>query len=347
MNAPMTSFGSVLPPAPPAASTVVGSAGGAVAPSVPASAAVSGPGSSAGFLPVREAAPPSRPSRDVSWSDLELARSVVADLAAASSVVAPGLAWAVGVGRGTLGAPDLWIATNEGAGYIPEGVFVPRTMALAAGFDADFDARWFGWMSPAETVWRALVEQGLAVSAVATSWGAESEELRAAVPDVAFGVPAVGGPGDADASRLTRGRSHRLETVAHTLYQEMSRAESAVVDAYCRELTARAAFHAGPELSATAQAVARDLVSGRWPSAEVWQALRTEFSTVQVMAGSQRPGLIGVEDPAQMLRYHGEYVTCRRLETLLAWDSGQPADIVYAARAAGVVLPFGADLTVC
>ena len=34
------------------------------------------------------------------------------------------------------------------------------------------------------------------------------------MPDVAFGVPPVGGPADAEASRFTRARSHRLETVA-------------------------------------------------------------------------------------------------------------------------------------
>jgi hypothetical protein len=276
----------------------------------------------------------------VSFSDLELARSVVADLVAASSVVHPGLQWAVGVGRGPSGLPDLWITTNEGAGYIPAGVFVPRTMPLAAGFDPEFDARWFGWNSPAETVWRALLAQGLTVSAVATSWGAESEDLRAAVPDVAFGVPPVGGPGDAEASRFTRARSHRLETVAPALYHEMGRAETAAVDAYCRELTAQAAFHAGPELSPTAQAVARELVSGRWPAGELWAALCSEFNFAQMMAGAQRPGLIGVEDREQMLRYHAEFLTCRRMETLLAWDCGKPADVVYAARAAGVALPF-------
>jgi hypothetical protein len=276
----------------------------------------------------------------VSFSDLELARSVVADLVAASSVVHPGLQWAVGVGRGSSGLPDLWITTNEGAGYIPAGVFIPRTMPLAAGFDPDFDARWFGWNSPAETVWRALLAQGLTVSAVATSWGAESEDLRAAVPDVAFGVPPVGGPSDAEASRFTRVRSHRLETVAPALYHEMGRAETAAVDAYRRELTAQAAFHAGPELSPTAQAVARELVSGRWPAGALWVALCNEFNFAQMMAGAQRPGLTGVEDPEQRLRYYAEFLTCRRMETLLAWDCGKPADIVYAARAAGVMLPF-------
>ena len=53
---------------------------------------------------------------------------VVADLAAASSAVYPGLQWAVVVGRGASGMPEMWVTTNEGAGYIPHGVFVSRAM---------------------------------------------------------------------------------------------------------------------------------------------------------------------------------------------------------------------------
>jgi len=58
------------------------------------------------------------------------------------------------------------------------------------------------------------------------------------------------------------------------------------------------------------------------------------------MAGSQRPGLIGVEEPMQLLNYQTDFNTCRRLETLVCWDDTTPADIVYAARAAGVIAPL-------
>ena len=104
-------------------------------------------------------------------TDLELARVAVADLAAASSVVYPGLEWAVVVSRGSSsGLPDLWVTSNEGAGYIPAGVHIRRSMPLAARFDEDFDARWFGWFNPAETALRAVRARGGAVSAIATTW---------------------------------------------------------------------------------------------------------------------------------------------------------------------------------
>jgi hypothetical protein len=43
------------------------------------------------------------------------------------------------------------------------------------------------------------------------------------------------------------------------------------------------------------------LISGRWPSEAEWSALRSEYDWARLMAGSQRPGLIGVEEPTQLL----------------------------------------------
>jgi hypothetical protein len=275
-------------------------------------------------------------------TDLESARTAVADLAAASSVVYPGLQWAVVVARGASGIPEMWMTSNEGAGYIPPGVYVPRAMPLAAGLDSDFDARWFGWSNPAETVLRAVQARGDAVSAIATTWPQESEMVREATEDVAIGVSQTGEPGEAQASTLIRGRSHRLETVDPALYHELQLADRAVVEAYVRQLTQQVAFGAGPELSPTAQSVARTLISGRWPSEAEWSALRSEYDWARLMAGSQRPGLIGVEEPTQLLNYQADFTMCRRLETLVCWDDTTPADIVYAARVAGIVLPLTA-----
>lgn len=343
--APMTPYGSVLPPAAPGG----GAAGGGPAPSSLSSPppSVTGGGSPSGpppsFMPaVRDSAAPARVSRDLSMTDLESARAVVADLAAASSAVYPGLQWAVVVARGASGMPEMWVTTNEGAGYIPVGVYVPRAMPLAAGLDPEFDARWFGWSNPAETVLKAVQARGDAVSAIATTWPQESEEVRAASEDVAIGVVPSVGPAEAEASTLTRGRSHRLETVDPALYHELSLADKPGVDAYVRQLTEQIAFNAGPELSATGQSVARTLLSGRWPAEAEWAALRTEYDSVRLMAGSQHPGLLGFEEPAQLVTYQTDYALCRRIETLLCWDDGDPADIAYAARAVGVAVPFAA-----
>ena len=152
--APMTPYGSVLPPAPPAGAAAAGGPSPASLASPPPSATGGGAPSSAppSFIPAVRDSAAARVDRGLSMNDLESARAVVADLAAASSAVYPGLQWAVVVARGASGMPEMWVTTNEGAGYIPHGVFVSRAMPLAAGLDPAFDARWFGWSNPAETV---------------------------------------------------------------------------------------------------------------------------------------------------------------------------------------------------
>lgn len=336
---PMTSYGSVMPPAPAAAA-----GGGSAAPSLPppstspASGLGGAGGAAAGFVPAVADPTPKRVSRDVSMSDLESARAALADLAAASSVGYPVLHWAVAVARGASGLPEMWAATNEGASYIPQDVFVPRAMVLPAGHDPAFDARWFGWTNPAETVLRAIQARGDVVSAIATTWPQDSDVVTDATPDVAVGVAPSGNPLEAQASNLTRNRSHRLETIEPALFHDLGRGDAAAVSAYLRQVIQQVSFDGGPELSGIAQSIAQSLISQRWPSADEWAGLRNEYDAQRLMASSQRPGLIGVEEPGQLLAYQAEYVHCRRLETLLCCEGGSTADIVYAAAAAGVLL---------
>lgn len=335
----MTPYSSVLPQSPGGAA---GAGPGPVG-SVPGSAATppvggAGAGAGPGFLPGVREINTQRVGRDVSMTDLEAARAVVADLAAASSVVYPGLEWAVVVSRGASGLPEMWVTTNEGAGYIPVRVHVPRSMPLAAHFDPDFDARWFGWFNPAETVLRAVRSRGDAVSAIATTWAQDSDEVRAATPDVAIGVAPAGGPGEAEASTLTRGRSHRLETIAPSVFSGLQQSGSESAEAYARQLTQQVVF-SGPEMSAAAMSVARAVIANQWPSEREWADLSAEYEMDRLMAGSQRPGLMGVEEPHQLAAYQRDFAHCRRLETLLCWQTGNPADVVYAAITAGVQAP--------
>ena len=138
----MTSYGSVLPPA-GAPGAGMGAGGG-----VPASAMASetgGPapastaaGAGAGLLPVAGRRDGGPVHRGVAESDLELAKMAVAELAGAASVTDPGLDWAVAVGRNASGMPVLWVATNDGATYIPPGVFLRKTMPIAARLKRGF-----------------------------------------------------------------------------------------------------------------------------------------------------------------------------------------------------------------
>lgn len=84
------------------------------------------------------------------------------------------------------------------------------------------------------------------------------------------------------------------------------------------------------------------LTPERWPSDAERRSLRTEYDSARLMAGSQHPGLMGIEEAAQLLTYQTDFVLCRRIETLLRWEDGSSADIAYAARAARVIVPLTA-----
>jgi hypothetical protein len=337
-------YGSVLPPGASAAS-----AAGSVpsAPSMPTETGggPAAPGPGAGLMPVAGRRDGAAVRRDLAESDLELARLAVAELAGAACVVDAGLDWAVAVGRNPSSSmTTLWVASNDGAAYIPPGVYLRKTMPVAAGLDEDFDARWFGWVNPAEKAVRAARARGEAVGAVATTWAWPSEYLEdpdSAVREVATGVLAAGA--DSAAAELLPSRSHRLQTVDAALYADLKAADESAVRDYCRELVRRLAFGGtGDELSPVAQSVAHALVAQRWPKAEEWAALGAEYDTALLLMGAQRPGLNGVEDPDQVITYARLFMNCRRLEALLCWHrfGANLANVVYAAWVAGVRMPL-------
>jgi hypothetical protein len=93
------------------------------------------------------------------------------------------------------------------------------------------------------------------------------------------------------------------------------------------------------EMSSVAQSVGRAIIAGGWPTSEEWAALQAEYDSARLMAGSQRPGLVGIEEPLQRAAYQRDFTECRRTETLLCWEARNLADVVYAAKACGVATP--------
>ena len=340
----LTPYGSVLPPQSTSPAPPAGSA--PAAPSVPAEAGggSSGAGPGTGLMPVAGRREAAAVRLDLAESDLELARMAVAELAGAAGVTDPGLDWAVAVGRNTSGMPTLWVATNDGAAYIPPGVFLRKTMPVAGGHSEEFDARWFGWVNPADKAVRAARACGDSVGAVATTWAWPSEFLgeAPAVTEVATGVKPVCVV-DNPAVELLPSRAHRLQTVDAALYADLVAADESVVRNYCRELTRQLSFGVpGEELSPVAQSVADALVAQRWPKPQEWALLGEEHEDALVMMVAQRPGLNGVENPDQVVSYTREFVKCRRLEALLCWErhGADLLNVVYAAWVAGVRAPL-------
>ncbi|WP_232538319.1 hypothetical protein [Mycobacterium intracellulare] len=338
----LTSYGSVLPPqGVPAAASPVGST--PAAPSVPAEAGGGSPGAGAGLMPVGGRRDVVTVRKEDVWSDLEQAKRLVAELAGAAKVTDPGVDWAVAVGHNGSGMPTYWVATNDGATYIPPGVFLRKVMPIAGGHDADFDARWFGWVNPADKAVRAARELGDTVSAVATSWALPSEFLSEhPAPEVAYGVkPSL--ESDNAAADLSSARAHRLQTVDAALYADLVAADESVLRDYCRELVRQLIFGIpGGELSAVAQSVGEALVAERRPSVAQWALLGEEHEDALVQMVAQRPGLNGLENPDQTVSYTREFVRCRQLEALLCWERhGEDLlNVVYAAWVAGIRLPL-------
>jgi hypothetical protein len=136
--------GAALPAAPPAPPPVA-SASAAVA-SLPPGVAGSGVGGAAAgaYAGVKSSSPDPL---------LEVASKLVYRLMHASLVYGC-VDWCVGVFKTGYGL-DTVVVSNEGAGYIPPGVFVPRSARMLfsdTGLSTEFAARWFGWVNPAQTM---------------------------------------------------------------------------------------------------------------------------------------------------------------------------------------------------
>ena len=80
----------------------------------------------------------------------------------------PGVHWCVGIfktGHGT----DTVITSNDGASYIPPGVFIPsgaRVLYADTLLDNAFQTKWFGWVNPSE-IMVAYAAHGLANEEIA------------------------------------------------------------------------------------------------------------------------------------------------------------------------------------
>jgi len=154
--------GSMGPPAgavpPPAATVPAGALGaGSNAPSAAPAAAAAGAGPTLIPASVVAAGQTAAARERRESADAAAAKELVWKLQHASYMAGNYLTgWAVGVFRSPSGTETV-ITSNDGASYIPAGVFVPRSVRVLATdplIDDSFRQLWFGWSDPA----RVLVE---------------------------------------------------------------------------------------------------------------------------------------------------------------------------------------------
>jgi hypothetical protein len=356
--------GSMGPPAgavPPA--TMTAGAASAVSSAPSASPSPSGAGAGATLIPASVvAAGQTAAARERRESaDAAAAKELAWKLQHAAQAVNYPIEWAVGIFRSSSGTETV-ITSNDGASYIPAGVFVPRSVRVLATdplLDDHFRQLWFGWSDPA----RVLVEYaqlraelGWRLVAAATT-GPLSALRDAAVehpPSCTRQTNPLLQPGQQVAPPgMDSMHVHRLAMLWPEVYPRLVRVMDTDPMLQDRIVAATSALLMN---SATTQAQAVEggipnAVRAIWltrggdrdPSPQQWaeyDAAAKDFNTVTSIF---RPGFVGQADPSEtveeLVRYRAHWLVARTAELIGGWAT-RPLplpDMCYAAAAAGNV----------
>ncbi len=272
----------------------------------------------------------------------------------------PGLDWCVGVFASEGGTFETVVTSNEGAGYVPAGVFLPRAARLLFAdplVDSAFRQRWFGWSNPVDTmVAYAGLRRGedakLPLYALAASSLMDATTLSAA--DVAgvehtqlcsaFSSPLRGETLDQVLDPKHVHRLHLWDTELLAWLEDPDRSEGEVTQR-CEQLTTAAWAAVSARLGTSGlivpdagaavfnQLTYGDVVSDRW-----WVELWAATEEAQSLSGAVRP----VEDsPVSVEMYQQRHDLARLLECLYWWRpiagveqdaSIRFSEIAYCAR---------------
>ncbi|ORA29863.1 hypothetical protein BST20_27820 [Mycobacterium branderi] len=294
---------------------------------------------------------------------LEEASSLVYELMHASRVYGC-IDWCVGVFKTPSGTQKV-IVSNEGVGYIPPGVFVPRSAQMLfsdAGLPSSFRARWFAWVNPAQTMlaYAELCAESnpnieLYALAVSTDHGGSAIPAREAgirhYEDCSLAVSPI----DADSSppSLDESRMHRLETLDRAEYVRLtsvSRPDRSMVwpltESVVRSVLVRASGLLGLSVPPVIRQVATALSESQPITDEQWDELEVAGRDATFDSASQRPGRVNNDMASPYARAY--YSLARAAELLLMWRGSEPeyAEIAYVARQISVeaqLWPSGAE----
>jgi hypothetical protein len=256
--------------------------------------------------------------------------------------------WCVGVFK-TPSGPQTVVVSSEGAGYIPTGVFLPRSARLLfpdPGLSDAFRARWFAWVNPALAMLAYAAsctefDPNLELYAVAVS----TDHGGSAVPARDAGVPhyedcsLLVSPikADAPAPALDATRMHRLEALDRAEYARLTRAPDrseswSTTEAAVRATLSRASSLLGFSIPPVIRQITQVLENGESVSDDKWGELEMVRVNAILDSASQRPGRMLASEGASP--YARAYHNLARLTELLAlWRGNDPqhAEIAYTA----------------
>jgi hypothetical protein len=294
-------------------------------------------------------------------ADAAAAKELAWKLQHAAQAVEYPIEWAVGVFRSPSGT-DTVITSNDGASYIPAGVFVPRSVRVLSTdplVDDHFRQLWFGWGDPArvlieyaqlraETGWRLVAAATTGVVNVLRNAGAEHPPscTRQTNPWRQEGV-------EIPAPVLDGMHEHRLAVLWPDVYPRLLRimeADPIFQDRIVSGVSA-SLMH-----SATTQAQAVDdgipdpirqvwMTRGadREPTVQQWADYDAEAKSFNATTAIYRPAFVNgcTADPGDTLqeraRYRAHWLVARTAEHIGGW-SRRPLplpDMCYAAAATG------------
>lgn len=260
--------------------------------------------------------------------------------------------WCAGVFK-TPSGPRTVVVSSEGAGYVPPGVFLPRSARLLFSDPAlseAFRARWFAWVNPALTMLAyaaACTELDpnleLYAVAVSTDHGGSAIAARdAGVPhyeDCSLLVSPI--KADAPAPALDGTRMHRLEALDRGEYARLTstpnRSESwSTTEAAVRVTLSRASTLLGFSIPPVVRQITQVLEKGESVADDRWAELEMVRVNAILDSASQRPGRMLGSDGASP--YARAYHNLARLAELLAlWRGNDP-------QHAEIAIPQGRSL---
>lgn len=273
----------------------------------------------------------------------QLAADAVRVLAPALAVI-PGMLVAAAVLIEPGGIPQVVITTNDGAGFLPPGCFLPPTMihAFADLDSAEFDRKWFGWADPARVLLDYAGERAQRVGSDVRLLGLASSGRITAEVKSSFkqAIPLVTPEASARPLGEDKGRNaHRFKVLAPDFFDALMKAPKDIRDrAVVRAATAAMATPAAAPLRVVGAPWHTMSMVGRPLTEQEWTDFRERYDNEVRMCGALRPGFLTDAGAGAGTGYGERFALVRAMEVLLCWRTApdvSAADVVYSAHQAG------------